>query len=75
MYWSRVNNVGVKKLIVFDVGRWNLSKTTLGNLVVVGIMLKKNIMWRPLRVLVITRIIRRLILDVTGNREFFFGNV
>jgi hypothetical protein len=32
----------VKKLMEFDVGRWNLLKTTLGNLVVVGIMLKTH---------------------------------
>ena len=32
----------VKNLMVFDVGRWNLLKTTLGTVDLVGIMLRTH---------------------------------
>jgi len=34
----------------------------------------EHIMWKPLRVLNITRIIGSLLLGVKGRREFFFGD-
>jgi hypothetical protein len=40
--WSLVGTKSVKNLISFDVGRWNLVKTTLGSLGLVRTILRTH---------------------------------